>query len=212
MPASGYLSMQGKRLMAEAAIPTSGELQRIERVVSGLENEKSKWAAGHPTEYFHSIGVLKLDASTDARVVRALLFSAHQAGYTDCCIAAKTKNGVEKCLLVKHDPHVDWQAKAREHLWIAARTNGYAIGVGTEAGPSHPPAYPDGPSQAEFSNTRYKASEIGTVINAHVTQQKGLKSICLVFDDGLELHNLVTALDAAAASGISPVIVSTFLY
>ena len=68
-------------------------LERIEQLVQDLETLKRNWSILHPQQPFAGTVIIMADKNTDYRVVKKVMFSAAQAGYSNISFAVNRTGG-----------------------------------------------------------------------------------------------------------------------
>ncbi len=90
----GQLVMLNNRRMADTrTLADNPNLERIEQLVQDLETLKRNWAMLHPHEQFSGVVILQADVNVDFRVIKKIMFSAAQAGYTNVSFAVNDAGG-----------------------------------------------------------------------------------------------------------------------
>ncbi len=88
------LVMLNNRRMADTrTLADNPNLERIEQLVQDLETLKRNWAVLHPREQFTGVVILQADINVDFRVIKKVMFSAAQAGYTNVSFAVNDGGG-----------------------------------------------------------------------------------------------------------------------
>jgi biopolymer transport protein ExbD len=77
------VTLDGNRMADTQTLAGSSEMERIEGLVQELERLKRNWSMLHPTEPFDGRVILQADDDIDFRVIKKLMFSCAQAGYTN---------------------------------------------------------------------------------------------------------------------------------
>lgn len=83
------VTVEGHRVADTGSLMSDARVSRIEELVTRLETARRTWEMLHPNETFSGRVVLQIDRRVDYRVVRKVLFSAAQAGYTDIDFAVR---------------------------------------------------------------------------------------------------------------------------
>lgn len=86
---ASLVTVDGHRVADTPSLMSDARLSRIEGLVTNLETARRTWEMLHPNEHFSGRVVLQIDRAVDYRVVRKVLFSAAQAGYTDMDFAVR---------------------------------------------------------------------------------------------------------------------------
>lgn len=77
------ITLEGYRVADTATLRESRAVERTDALVRGLEAQRSSWALLHPGQSFPAAIVIQADRSIDFRVIRHVMFSAAQAGYSN---------------------------------------------------------------------------------------------------------------------------------
>ncbi len=81
------VTLDNRRMADTDTLASSPNLERIEQLVQDLETMRRNWSVLHPREPFPGTIILQADRNVDFRVVKKVMFSAAQAGYTNVCFA-----------------------------------------------------------------------------------------------------------------------------
>jgi biopolymer transport protein ExbD len=81
------VTLDGRRMADTATLAADPKVERIEQMIQDLETLKRNWSILHPQEPFPGQVVLQADVSIDFRVIKKLMFSASQAGYSNVSFA-----------------------------------------------------------------------------------------------------------------------------
>lgn len=81
------VTLDGNRVADTATLAQTAQVDRIEQLVQNLETLKRNWAILHPAEPFNGEVILQADQAIDFRVIKKVMFSAAQAGYTNVSFA-----------------------------------------------------------------------------------------------------------------------------
>ena len=82
------ISLDGRRVADTQTLaqnPAGDE--RIERLIQDLETLKRNWSILHPSESFPAAVILQADQGTDFRVIKKVMASTAQAGYSNVSFA-----------------------------------------------------------------------------------------------------------------------------
>lgn len=90
---SRAITLDGRRIADTATMRDTRGLERIEGLVQGLETVRTNWTLLHPGEEFSGAVVVQADRSIDFRVVKHVMFSAAQAGYSNVSFAVTRTGG-----------------------------------------------------------------------------------------------------------------------
>lgn len=81
------VTLDNRRMADTASLAASPQLERIEQLVQDLETLKRNWSILHPNDQFTGTVILQADRGVDFRVIKKVMFSAAQAGYTNVSFA-----------------------------------------------------------------------------------------------------------------------------
>lgn len=81
------VTLDNRRMADTQTLASSPQLERIEQLVQDLETMRRNWSVLHPREQFTGTVILQADRNVDFRVVKKVMFSAAQAGYTNISFA-----------------------------------------------------------------------------------------------------------------------------
>lgn len=87
------VTLDNRRMADTASLAASPQLERIEQLVQDLETLKRNWSILHPNDQFTGTVILQADRNVDFRVVKKVMFSAAQAGYTNVSFAVNQGGG-----------------------------------------------------------------------------------------------------------------------
>lgn len=87
------VTLDNRRMADTASLAASPQLERIEQLVQDLETLKRNWSILHPNEQFSGTVILQADRGVDFRVIKKVMFSAAQAGYTNVSFAVNQGGG-----------------------------------------------------------------------------------------------------------------------
>lgn len=85
--------LDGRRMADSASLAASPEAERIEALIQDLETLKRNWSILHPNEPFEGRVILQADEGVDFRVIKKVMFSAGQAGYSNLLFAVNKSAG-----------------------------------------------------------------------------------------------------------------------
>ena len=89
------VTLDGRRMADTRTLADNPQLERIEQLVQDLQTLQRNWSVLHPREPFQGVVVLQADRGVDFRVVKKVMFSAAQAGYTNVSFAVNQGGGGE---------------------------------------------------------------------------------------------------------------------
>jgi biopolymer transport protein ExbD len=81
------VTLDNRRMADTQSLASNAQLERIEQLVQDLETLRRNWTVLHPRDPFTGTVVLQADRNVDFRVVKKVMFSAAQAGYTNVSFA-----------------------------------------------------------------------------------------------------------------------------
>jgi biopolymer transport protein ExbD len=81
------VTLDGRRMADTATLAGDPKVERIEQLIQDLETLKRNWSILHPTEPFPGKIIMQADVSIDFRVIKKIMFSAAQAGYSNVSFA-----------------------------------------------------------------------------------------------------------------------------
>lgn len=81
------VTLDGRRVADAQSLAQSAEMERIEQLVQDLETLKRNWSVLHPSDPFTGSVILQADQKVDFRVIKKVMFSAGQAGYSNVSFA-----------------------------------------------------------------------------------------------------------------------------
>jgi len=87
------VTLDNRRMADTRTLADNPNLERIEQLVQDLETLKRNWSVLHPREAFTGVVILQADVNVDFRVIKKVMFSAAQAGYTNVSFAVNEGGG-----------------------------------------------------------------------------------------------------------------------
>jgi biopolymer transport protein ExbD len=87
------VTLDNRRMADTETLLASHDLERIEQLVQDLETLRRNWTVLHPREPFNGTVILQADRNVDFLVVKKVMFSAAQAGYTNVSFAVNQGPG-----------------------------------------------------------------------------------------------------------------------
>lgn len=84
---SRVVTLDGRRMADTPTLSATAGVERIEPLIQDLETLQRNWNILHPTEPFPGTVIIQADREIDFRVVKKVMFSAAQAGYTNISFA-----------------------------------------------------------------------------------------------------------------------------
>jgi len=87
------VTLDGRRMADTQTLAAAPGLERIEQLVTDLETLRRNWSILHAREPFPGTVIVQADRSIDFRVVKKVMFSAAQAGYTNISFAVNQTGG-----------------------------------------------------------------------------------------------------------------------
>ncbi|MCB9595934.1 MAG: biopolymer transporter ExbD [Sandaracinaceae bacterium] len=89
------VTLDNRRMADTRTLADNPNLERIEQLVQDLETLRRNWSVLHPREPFQGVVILQADRNVDFRVIKKVMFSAAQAGYTNVSFAVNEGGGAE---------------------------------------------------------------------------------------------------------------------
>jgi len=89
------VTLDGMRVADYSTLAQSANLDRIEQLVQNLETLKRNWTMLHPATPFDGSLIIQADKEVDFRVIKKIMFSSAQAGYTNVSFAVNGTGGGE---------------------------------------------------------------------------------------------------------------------
>ncbi|MBZ0118511.1 MAG: biopolymer transporter ExbD [Sandaracinaceae bacterium] len=90
---SQVVTLDNRRMADTQTLADTPNLERIEQLVQDLETMRRNWSILHPRDEFTGTVILQADRGIDFRVVKKVMFSAAQAGYTNISFAVNRTGG-----------------------------------------------------------------------------------------------------------------------
>jgi biopolymer transport protein ExbD len=84
---SRVVTLDGRRMADTPTLASQAGLERIEQLVNDLETMHRNWSILHPRDPFPGTVIIQADRDIDFRVVKKVMFSAAQAGYSNISFA-----------------------------------------------------------------------------------------------------------------------------
>ena len=81
------VTLDNRRMADTQTLAAAAGLERIEPLVQDLETLRRNWTVLHPRDPFQGTVILQADRNVDFRVIKKVMFSAAQAGYTNISFA-----------------------------------------------------------------------------------------------------------------------------
>jgi biopolymer transport protein ExbD len=81
------VTLDGRRMADTPTLASAAGLERIEQLVNDLETMHRNWSILHPRDPFPGTVIIQADRDIDFRVVKKVMFSAAQAGYSNISFA-----------------------------------------------------------------------------------------------------------------------------
>lgn len=81
------VTLDGMRVADYSTLAQTANLDRIEQLVQNLETLKRNWTMLHPAQPFDGSMIIQADKEVDFRVIKKIMFSSAQAGYTNISFA-----------------------------------------------------------------------------------------------------------------------------
>ncbi len=86
------VALDGRRMVDVPSLAQSPQTERIEKLIQDLETLKRNWSILHPSEPFPGTVILQADRNVDFRVIKKVMFSVSQAGYSNISFAVNKKS------------------------------------------------------------------------------------------------------------------------
>jgi biopolymer transport protein ExbD len=87
------ITLDGRRMADTPTLAADARVERQENLISDLETMKRNWSILHPSEPFSGVVIMQADVSIDFRVIKKIMFSASQAGYSNISFAVNRTGG-----------------------------------------------------------------------------------------------------------------------
>lgn len=89
------ITLDGHRMADTRTLEAEARVERMEQLIQDLETMKRNWAILNPTKPFAGTVILQADVNIDFRVIKKVMFSCGQAGYSNISFAVNslTKSG-----------------------------------------------------------------------------------------------------------------------
>jgi|SRR4051812_38795776 biopolymer transport protein ExbD len=81
------VTLDGRRMADTATLAADPKVERIEPLIQDLETLKRNWSILHPQEPFPGQVIVQADVAIDFRVIKKIMFSSAQAGYSNVSFA-----------------------------------------------------------------------------------------------------------------------------
>jgi len=90
---SRVVTLDGRRMADTQTLAANAGLERIEQLVQDLETLRRNWNILHPREPFPGTVIVQADRGIDFRVIKKVMFSSAQAGYSNISFAVNQTGG-----------------------------------------------------------------------------------------------------------------------
>lgn len=87
------ITLDGRRMADTQTLAATPGLERIEQLVTDLETLRRNWSILHARDPFPGTVIVQADRGIDFRVIKKVMFSAAQAGYTNISFAVNHTGG-----------------------------------------------------------------------------------------------------------------------
>jgi biopolymer transport protein ExbD len=87
------VTLDGRRMADTQTLAANAGLERIEQLITDLETLRRNWSILHAREPFPGTVIVQADRTIDFRVIKKVMFSAAQAGYTNISFAVNHTGG-----------------------------------------------------------------------------------------------------------------------
>jgi len=81
------ITLDGRRMADTPTLAADARVERQENLITDLETLKRNWSILHPSEPFGGTVIMQADRSIDFRVIKKIMFSCAQAGYSNISFA-----------------------------------------------------------------------------------------------------------------------------
>ncbi len=87
------VTLDGRQVADTNTLGATAGMERIEPLIQGLETLHRNWSVLHPRDPFPAAIIVQSDRMIDFRVIKKVMFSAAQAGYTNVSFAVNRTGG-----------------------------------------------------------------------------------------------------------------------
>jgi biopolymer transport protein ExbD len=87
------VTLEGRRMADTQSLQATAGMERIEPLIQDLETMRRNWSVLHPRDPFPAAIIVQADRQIDFRVIKKVMFSAAQAGYTNVSFAVNRTGG-----------------------------------------------------------------------------------------------------------------------
>jgi len=87
------ITLDGRRMADTPTLAADARVERQENLINDLETLKRNWSILHPSEPFGGTVIMQADRSIDFRVIKKVMFSCAQAGYSNISFAVNRVGG-----------------------------------------------------------------------------------------------------------------------
>lgn len=87
------VTLEGRRMADAQTLVASAGLERIEPLIQDLETLRRNWPILHPRDPFPGTVIIQADVAVDFRIIKKVMFSAGQAGYSNISFAVNHTGG-----------------------------------------------------------------------------------------------------------------------
>lgn len=87
------VTLDGRQVADTNTLGATAGMERIEPLIQGLETLRRNWSVLHPRDPFPAAIIVQSDRMIDFRVIKKVMFSAAQAGYTNVSFAVNRTGG-----------------------------------------------------------------------------------------------------------------------
>lgn len=85
------VTLDGEKVADATELAADAKVERIEALVTRLDTQRRNWEILHANEKFKGHVILQADKAVDFRVIKKVMFSAAQAGYSNISFAVNKK-------------------------------------------------------------------------------------------------------------------------
>lgn len=85
------ITLDGRRMADTASLAATPAVERIEPLIQDLDTLKRNWSVLHPQQPFPATVIIQADQGIDFRILKKIMFSAGQAGYSNMSFAVNKR-------------------------------------------------------------------------------------------------------------------------
>lgn len=87
------VTLEGRQVADTNTLQATAGMERIEPLIQDLETMRRNWSVLHPRDPFPAAIIVQADRMIDFRIIKKVMFSAAQAGYTSVSFAVNRTGG-----------------------------------------------------------------------------------------------------------------------